>query len=288
MAGKFDAARLARARSAISLGAAFALFFTVLLGYDAPASRAAGGVIDALFGTPQPPVPLYIEYVGPAPRAVPRLDRPHRARLAKHMRARNVQARRQLLERHKFARARRALIALAARRPAPAETAPRPKVEARHAVCGRACDRDAFPASPVSGVPDNAAREARCETLCRDDIGRAASAKIGMTYADLPKRLNGGDEKTKACFCRTADVPAETALLTDATLRPGDTVVTPSGLRVLRRGSRYPFKSDDFLSLAETDAPLSHKSALYAIERALATPQGRASPPDGAPRRSGG
>jgi hypothetical protein len=61
----------------------------------------------------------------------------------------------------------------------------------------------------------------------------------------------------------------------DSTLRPGDSVVTAQGIRVLRSGSHYPFKSSDFLSLAEThDAPVAKRSALYAIERALKTPLG--------------
>lgn len=71
---------------------------------------------------------------------------------------------------------------------------------------------------------------------------------------------------------------AETApFYADRTLRPGDTVVTPQGVRILRAGSHYPFRETDFLTLAEAGAaPLANRSALNEIERALKTPPGRA------------
>ncbi len=73
---------------------------------------------------------------------------------------------------------------------------------------------------------------------------------------------------------------APASFYADPTLRPGDTVVTPEGVRILRQGSHYPFKETDFLSLAQAgDAPFAKRSALGEIERALKTPPGR-SPAD--------
>lgn len=56
--------------------------------------------------------------------------------------------------------------------------------------------------------------------------------------------------------------------------------MTPEGVRILRQGSRYPFKETDFLSLAQAGgSPSAKRSALGEIERALKTPPGR-SPAD--------
>jgi hypothetical protein len=52
-------------------------------------------------------------------------------------------------------------------------------------------------------------------------------------------------------------------------------VVTAKGVRVFKGGA-YPFKSSDFMSLAETrDLPVEKRGALAAIDRVLQTPRGR-------------
>jgi hypothetical protein len=161
----------------------------------------------------------------------------------------------------------------------------------RRAVCVRTCDGYSFPAASISRNADIPARQASCERLCpgaqatlfvmpggSEKIEEAKAAKGGETLAHLLARLDQNDARARSCSCQTEASAAEatSAVMKDATLRPGDTVVTPQGVRVLKRGSHYPFKSSDFLSLAETrDAPLSTRSALYAIERAMKTPLGR-------------
>jgi hypothetical protein len=310
-------ARFARARSSISLGAAFALFCLVFAGYDVRAGRAAGGVLDALFGPSVSPAQLYYynDYA-PGYRAGPTYERSRRVRHAKKARAHYAQARRQLVERRKFALNRHAAIVdqrrSAAVEPVWPSRSATFKVAAatagasgggvsRRAVCVRACDGYYFPALPVSRASDLAAQQASCEKLCpgaqatlfvfpagSEKIEEAKAHKGGGAYAAFLSRLDLSDGRAKSCSCQTeATAAAATrALLSDSTLRPGDSVVTPQGVRVVRRGSHYPFKETDFLSLAESsDVPLSKKSALYAIETALKTPQGRLAVMNGDRRR---
>ncbi|QGM99255.1 DUF2865 domain-containing protein [Methylocystis parvus] len=308
-------ARFARARSAISLGAAFALFCAVFTGYDLRASRAAGGLIDELFGPSAQPHKLYYDGYAPRSEVSPR-EGGRRARHARKARAHYAQARRQLVERRKFALARRAAPVEQRRGGAVEALSPTRnasfKVAAssgavggvsRRAVCVRACDGYYFPALAVSRASQLAAQQASCEKLCpgaqstlfvfpegSDKVDEAKAAKSGETYAALLARLDLNDSRAKSCSCQTeATAAAATrALLTDSTLRPGDSVVTPQGVRIVRRGSRFPFKETDFLSLAESgNVPLSNKSALYAIEKALKTPQGRLAVMNGE-RRHGG
>ncbi|WP_424362827.1 DUF2865 domain-containing protein [Methylocystis parvus] len=330
--------RAASARSAISLGAAFALFCAVFTGYDVRASRAAGGLIDAVFGAGAPPAQLYYNGYVPHYRSVFIRDDAPRGWRAKRARGHYAQARRQLVERKKFALNRRAAIdprrsgavepvslnlnvtykataanltykasnatyrssASTARAPAP--TAKLSGGASRRAVCVRACDGYYFPALPVSRDSDRAAQQASCEKLCPgaeatlfvfpegSDKIEETKAKSGETYAELLARLDLNDARAKSCSCQTeATAAAAThALLSDSTLRPGDSVVTSQGVRVVKRGSRYPYKETDFLSLAESEnVPLSQKSALYAIEKALKTPQGRLAVMNGDHRRHG-
>ena len=305
-----DSSATARIRSSISLGAAFAIFCSVLMGFDTSASQAAGGFLEELFGPSRPPATM--DYNGYAPRHEAGLDRPaglrkstrQARRQTQRQRALSLQARRQVIERRK--------LASMPRREGPAERRgavevvgltqnPIFKVSAstgetaggvsRRAVCVRACDGYHFPALPISRDSDIPVQQASCEKLCpgtqstlfvlpagSDKVEEARAARGGSTYAELLARIDPSDARAKSCSCQTeaGAAAAASAVLADSTLRPGDTVVTAQGVRVLRRGSHYPFKSTDFLSLAETrDAPLSNRSALYAIERALKTPQGR-------------
>jgi hypothetical protein len=292
-----------RALSSISLGAAVALFVAVFFGYDPPASQAAGNFFEDLFGPSHPPAALgYNDYV-PRARAVTAPRPRHVARQPQQsQRGHLAQARRQLTERKLFALNRRALppesrrmalepvtpIRTSLFRISTATNEPAPAVS-RRAVCVRACDGYAFPALPVSRGSDISAQQASCERLCpgaqstlfvypagSDRLEEARAARGGDTYAALLARLD--PDRARSCSCQTeaSAAAASDSLLRDSTLRPGDSVVTAQGVRVLRRGSHYPFRSSDFLSLTESrDTPVSNKSALYAIERALKTPQGR-------------
>lgn len=158
----------------------------------------------------------------------------------------------------------------------------------RTAVCVRACDGFYF---RIAAKASEAAAQETCERLCPGSetkafllpggattVNDAVAVGGGETYVQFVARLNPDSAKAKSCACpQTAEnLTSTSAFMSDLTLRPGDTVVTPEGVKVLRRGSRYPFKRSDFLSLTETRAlPRATRGALFAIDRALKTPYGR-------------
>lgn len=158
----------------------------------------------------------------------------------------------------------------------------------RNAVCVRACDGFYF---RIAAKSSGSAAQETCERLCPGSetkafllpsgatkVDDAVAVSGGETYAQFVARIIPDSARAKSCACpQTAEnLSATSAFLSDLTLRPGDTVVTPAGVRVLRRGSHYPFKGSDFLSLAETRTlPRATRGALVAIDRALKTPYGR-------------
>ncbi len=82
-----------------------------------------------------------------------------------------------------------------------------------------------------------------------------------------------------AGFCYTArplggDDGHVDALLHDATLQPGDSVMTAKGVRVFEGGGGCPHKNTDFLALAEIRGlPKHERSALAAIDKVINTPR---------------
>lgn len=166
------------------------------------------------------------------------------------------------------------------------------------AVCVRACDGYYF---PIAAKASESAAQESCERLCPGSetrafllpsgsttIDEAVDARRGETYAQFVARLAPEAARAKSCGCpQTAGNLSETsAFMSDMTLRPGDTVVTQQGVRVVRRGSHYPFKKSDFLSLAQTHAlPRATRGALFAIDRALKTPYGRLAVANNSERR---
>jgi hypothetical protein len=64
------------------------------------------------------------------------------------------------------------------------------------------------------------------------------------------------------------------ALLHDATLQPGDSVMTAKGVRVFEGGGGCPHKNTDFLALAEIPGlPKRERRALAAIDKVIKTPR---------------
>lgn len=87
---------------------------------------------------------------------------------------------------------------------------------------------------------------------------RGPEAKSGLCYAVRPQ---------------APDLTQPDAILHDATLREGDSVMTAQGLRVFQGGSACPHKESDFLALADArDVPKAKRGALVAIEKAVKTP----------------
>lgn len=237
-----------RARSAISLGAAVAIFGTVLFGYDAPESQAAGGFLEALFGLGRGYDSGYSAYSGyGAYRA--RISRaPRRFRLAHHARRHDIQARRHVVERRKAGERR--FVA----------SAPGPQ---KLTLAPAAIEIITPSRSPFVEVIGSAGQVA---PTARATEPKAQPESCGKSCVAAP---------VTGLAARVASVPTPD-LYADPTLRPGDTIVTPQGMRILRRGSRFPFKATDFVSLEEAGrAHLANRSALHEIERAMKTPLGR-------------
>lgn len=237
-----------RARSAISLGAAFAIFGAVLLGYDAPASQAAGGLFEVLFGMSRAPEPYYD---GHLPRRHRFSHVPRRIRLAHQTRRHDLQARRRVAERRKYASHRYAAVG-----------------EPKHAFGPAAIDIISPARSPFVEVLGSAGPEPRVESVTRTKTLSQGCPKPCSIASDPYPAL-------RESAIRETPMNAQ-SIYADPTLRPGDTVVTAEGVRILRPGSRFPFKASDFLSLQQAGKThIANKSVLSEIERALKTPVGR-------------
>jgi hypothetical protein len=175
---------------------------------------------------------------------------------------------------------------LATAHPAPAQTV----ALGRRSVCVRTCDGYFFPVAALNHNSEISSHQASCDTLCPEaetklfvmpagsgNIDEATAARGGELYSQLVARIKASDTKPASCGCHSASGNPinSSAVLNDPTLRPGDTVVTAKGVRVFKGGA-YPFKSSDFMSLAEThNLPTEKRGALAAIDRVLQTPRGR-------------
>lgn len=285
-----------RSQIAVTWGAALVLVCAAVAGFDLPNVSAQGGFLDELFGDGFGRG-YYVEPLSHGRRyGAAQAQRPKRharqqlvRRLAHRAPAREQKPQLVNLRRRTPLSGSRAVRSAVSLADAAAQAAPQGL--ARRSLCVRACDGYFFPVGNFSSASQMKAHQATCGKLCpgaetklyvlpagSDNIDEAKAAQGGGLYADLKASINPADQKTKVCSCQAAS--AETgdasAYLKDFTLRPGDTVVTPQGMRVVRSGSRYPFKAGDFLSLAETrDVPRSTRRALAAIERAMRVPHGR-------------
>ncbi len=115
--------------------------------------------------------------------------------------------------------------------------------------------------SSLSYIPRHhrkAARPALDGARPADGMATAGPDASGLCYAVRPK---------------TPDLTQPDAILHDATLREGDSVMTARGVRVFQGGGACPHKESDFLALADArDIPKSKRRALVAIEKAVRTP----------------
>lgn len=264
------------ARVAVTSGAAIVLVLGALLAFDMPESLAEGGLLGELFGSPYRQRVVEPLYYAPREHGW-RVGRRHHVRHYGHR-----------LKHAGYARRHFPVVArqLAAAHPAPAQTA----ALGRRSVCVRACDGYFFPVAALNRNSEISSHQASCDTLCpeaetklfvmpagSENIDEAAAARGGELYSQLMARIKASDVKPASCGCHSASGnPIDSsAVLNDPTLRPGDTVVTAQGVRVFK-GGPYPFKSSDFMSLAETrDLPIEKRGALAAIDRVLQTPRGR-------------
>ena len=296
-----DPALRPRARTAVTLGAAFAILGVALFGLEVPSGLAQGGFFDFLFGNgPDRYVSDFPSYRVKRSHARSWRSRSHTAHHWKYRQARwgkpikaNYAHLRRAAEARATARRAAAVSVATIAAPLAAARAAKPTTVGRRSVCVRACDGYFFPLANVGGASDMASHQATCATICpgaetrlfvmragSDKIEDAVAARGGQLYSEFTARLNSAEAKPEAsCSCHsTAGNPVESsAFLNDSTLRPGDSVVTPQGVRVFRGGGHYPHRQSDFLALADTrDVPRATRGALAAIEKAMKTPQGRA------------
>lgn len=181
--------------------------------------------------------------------------------------------------------------------------APKSTPIAGRSVCVRLCDGYHFPIGANPGASDIAGQEAVCASACPDsptrlylvpagseDISDAYSARGAKSYAALPVALRHTSTRDNTCTCRrNVSHVARLSHLTDATLRPGDAVMTHKGFRFLRGARQFPFKDSDFSGIESSRLSRSERVRLQAMERAslpqalrreqpLSTPRTTASP----------
>jgi len=261
------------ARVAVTSGAAIVLVLGALLAFDMPESLANGGVFEELFGSPHRQ--RVVEPLHYAPRE-------HGWRIGRRRHGRHY-ARHVGYARHARRHFPVGAHQLATAHPAPAQTI----ALGRRSVCVRTCDGYFFPVAALNHNSEISSHQASCDALCPEaetklfvmpaGSGNIDEAAGGELYSQLVARIKASDTKAASCGCHSASGNPinSSAVLNDPTLRPGDTVVTAKGVRVFKGGA-YPFKSSDFMSLAEThDLPIEKRGALAAIDRVLQTPRGR-------------
>jgi hypothetical protein len=153
------------------------------------------------------------------------------------------------------------------------------------AVCVRLCDGYHFPMGGVDGRANLETQAGMCESLCPGAPARLyvlpagaesiddAVSRDGRRYSALPVANRHASARDRTCSCRRGgddDMSPVMSLFEDRTLRRGDGVMTPIGVRVFRGATRWPLRSRDFVSLAEADVSRRARSALTTVERASA------------------
>ncbi len=152
----------------------------------------------------------------------------------------------------------------------------------QRSVCVRLCDGYFF---PIGDVGDNGVasdQEESCNNLCpgtpvklytlpagSDQIEEAVSLRDHKPYTALPVAFRHTQGTDRTCTCHANQQANSISLLKDYTLRKGDGVMTPKGIRLFRGAQHWPYKRNDFMSLAEAqDLTGTDRGALAAIERA--------------------
>ncbi len=143
----------------------------------------------------------------------------------------------------------------------------------------RLCDGYFFPVGTLSRESDLHNQEAACAEQCPDAptqlfVEPAGSDKIedaisrnGAKYTALPVAFSNRITTDKTCACHRH--PGEMlSLANDATLRGGDSIMTPKGIVVFRGSGRMPYAPGDFHNLAKASMPKDKREILVAIERA--------------------
>jgi hypothetical protein len=129
------------------------------------------------------------------------------------------------------------------------------------AYCVRTCDGFFFPMGPSTSGDARQAQQESCNAMCpgaevalysvsrQGSIEDAVNAR-GQTYSALRTAFRFRQELERTCSCQgaAANGLARLPITHDVTLRPGDVVVTETGVQVFRGASRFPYQSRDFVA----------------------------------------
>jgi hypothetical protein len=154
-------------------------------------------------------------------------------------------------------------------------------------MCVRLCDGYFFPAANAPGRGEFANHAAVCSSLCpgaptdayhlpagSQDMSQAYSARRGgKRYSSLPVAFRHQQTFDKTCSCRPQGQPhaAHIPIKRDFTLRKGDAVMTDKGFQVFQGAARWPYRDNDFRSLASArNINKADRVKMRAIERVSA------------------
>lgn len=129
------------------------------------------------------------------------------------------------------------------------------------AYCVRTCDGFFFPMGPATSGDARQAQQDSCNAMCpgaevalysvsrQGSIEDAVNSR-GQTYSALRTafRFRQGLERTCSCQGAAANGLARLPITHDVTLRPGDVVVTDTGVQVFRGAARFPYQPRDFVT----------------------------------------
>ncbi|PRH84586.1 hypothetical protein C5L14_25625 [Labrys okinawensis] len=177
-------------------------------------------------------------------------------------------------------------------RPAPAPVVSTPKARG---YCVRTCDGYYFATGFIRSQRDEDMQTSMCEASCSGGqmvLYKASGSndgsngntkpaiesavdKAGALYTALPTAYAFRDSENPACTCQSnARGLPQIPISVDPTLRNGDIVVMPDGLKVFRGAGNVPHPDTDFTSVASSKA-LSGvvRQQVLSLEQRIATPQ---------------
>jgi len=177
-------------------------------------------------------------------------------------------------------------------RPAPAPAVSTPRARG---YCVRTCDGYYFATGFIRSQHDEEMQSSMCESSCTGgqmvlytatvDNGasngntkpaiESATNTDGALYTALPTAYAFRNGDNPACSCQsTARGLPQIPISVDPTLRNGDIVVMPDGLKVFRGANNTPHQDTDFTSVASSKAiPSVVRDEVLSLEQRIATPQ---------------
>jgi hypothetical protein len=177
-------------------------------------------------------------------------------------------------------------------RPAPAPVVNVPRARG---YCVRTCDGYYFATGFIRSQRDQDMQASMCESSCTggqmalytatvDNGGSNGNTKPaiesatntdGALYTALPTAYAFRNGDNPACTCQaTARGLPQIPISVDPTLRNGDIVVMPDGLKVFRGAQTTPHQDTDFTSVASSKAlPSVVRQEVLSLQQRIATPQ---------------